>query len=1609
MHGATLSAALSDLNGNKPSQLKPPERKPLTTGQFRRSFYCTWFTRTLLKGSEQSLTIDDLPPLPHSFESEHCTVEFLIEARRLLEEQSKKEKGAKKILHDQSDWFDQFDLSSEGDKRGSVSEGGSGGRVERKASIWPILRLIWRLHGWSFIVIMIMKLVLTGLSFVGPLLLGEIVTYLQEDVGDHNLLYGLMLVVLLTLSALLSAVLNTNTNIRYLEIKVKLTSVLTVLIYSRALSLPLIAWKDLGFSEAQINNFIQIDVEQISNFMQSFNDVWSQPLQIIIAFILLYLQIKVAFLAGVVVIAIMIPFNSYIARRIGANTESLLKQKDLRLKLLLEGMGNMISCKMSGLESIVLKLSAEHRKQEMKYLSNRKYLDAVCVFLWATTPVLVPFATFLVAVLTSDELKPASVVTTIALLNMLIFPMNALPWIVNGFMEAQVSLRRIGKLLNRSDDTSLHTPSLLLLAARQQTPLHEEHQTRHSMDDTANLPLPLTLPRIITTSYPPIVATTTTSLDTHRDFHHIALTVRRNTFTWASHPAVTSSQSSDKDNSHVTSPLIAGESSLSSEVFEVSLADDVHLRYGEMKAVVGITSSGKSSLLLGILSEIRNHHNTSHNTSSFSEQRPSSQSFSSSVSYSSAFSQDAIQLQLQHHNHTPHHLTASTITSSPSSTSMMDGRVSYCGQVPAIFTGSVRSNIIMGQDYDLDRYHLIVEGCCLLPDFDAWRLGDVTEVGGQGAQLSGGQRLRIGIARALYARSDVVVLDDPFSALDEKTRTSLLHFLVQFALIREKRSVLLSTHTVHLLAHPMVTEIVVLRGGEEVQRGNYEELMTSALPIFRTLVDAEHQNTSTSQSDQKSDAISDDVLLVTSSHRLSSTAEDRPPPNLSTDDGEKAETAMELEQAKSGKIESAVYWAYFSATGFIVTAITVVSTALMQASNISMSFWLGYWCTHQSDFSDRTFLLITSAIVITNMIFALFRSFFFAIGGLSAARSLYERLSVSLLSTDIFFYEKTPMGQISNRVGKDINAIDDDLPFIMNILLAMTFLVLGATFMMVYNDPFILVLLIAVTALYYRLQRFYRLTSRELRRLDSVYRSPVYTLFSDSVKGAVELRSLGQTALTQSLHRLSTHVSDSLRVNLSVNVASQWLNIRMTLLGALITSGLALSIILNAYYSFVSMSAGLAGLSLSYSFSIVTYLNGFINTLAETEQEMISVERVLEYSSLTSEYTDDDTNTNPSPPSSSIALPQRRRSFWSWFGTSRGKEARRGSVGRGSGRKEEYLPLIGGASDVASDSDLIDALIEEVESGVQETQERDYSPVIRQLKESQEYWEYIHSLLRHHTFFPPTESDVTFRGLRLSNMCMRYPNTSEDALRDVSVDITAGSRVVVVGRTGSGKSSLLRCLLRLNDYHSGHVSVNGIELRAISKQLVRKTVTVLPQKPLVFSGSLRANVDPLQLCSDEEVMLALYESSFLSTLPQSSGGSGGGVGGSSDVDRGNGRSRSDVDWSKGVDVTINDVLNYAITDNGENLSWGQRQLVCLARALLRRSDLILIDEVSASLDVETKNLVFAALQRHVTRYPHAIVIMISHHLEGVSALCNKVRGEHLINIIHHLTIISLWL
>ena len=349
----------------------------LSETHISNEIFCFWFTPTLDKGYKQrELKLTDLQPLPSSLKCNTKQVDQLL-----------------------------YNIQTEISQtlKNNINE------LTNNQKYIILIKLILKEYYLTIIILGILKLLSILCAFAGPILLGRIVTYVSQTNTTTDLTYGIFLTLLLTISIFISASLNTLYNIKGHILHNKIKLLLSLVLFKQILILPSYICTELELTEAKAINILQVDIDCISSCIKSCHDIWSLPLQLLIAFILLYVQVKIAFLAGIVIIILTIPLNSYIANRINIATNNMMLYKDIRINILTNSIKYIKSIKILVLETFVLEQINNQRKFEIQNLSIRKYLDAICVFLWAFTPCLVPGITFIVTVYIGVKLSPGQV------------------------------------------------------------------------------------------------------------------------------------------------------------------------------------------------------------------------------------------------------------------------------------------------------------------------------------------------------------------------------------------------------------------------------------------------------------------------------------------------------------------------------------------------------------------------------------------------------------------------------------------------------------------------------------------------------------------------------------------------------------------------------------------------------------------------------------------------------------------------------------------------------------------------------------------------------------------------------------------------------------------------------------------------------------------------------------------------------------------------------------------------------------------------------------------------------------------------------------------------
>ncbi|XP_033736231.1 multidrug resistance-associated protein 7-like isoform X2 [Pecten maximus] len=984
-----------------------------------------------------------------------------------------------------------------------------------------LLTALHRTFGLEYYLLGILKLIADCVGFAGPMLLNLLVTYIEDkdEPEQHGYLYASGLL----LSTLIGSLCSSQFDYHCRNVGFKMRCAIITTIYRKALSVGSVSIAK--FSTGEIVNFMSTDTDRMVNFCPSFHAMWSLPFQIGVSLYLLYLQVGLAFLAGLGFALLLIPINRWLANKIGELSKDMMEQKDARVKMMNEVLFGMRIVKFYTWENHFHSEIQRLRNAELKSLKGRKYLDAMCVYFWATTPVLISILTFTTYSLMGNPLTAAKVFTSLSLFMMLISPLNAFPWVINGLMEAWVSLKRVQEYvaLTDLDMRSYYKTSEDLYSAER---IISIKSGKFSWQNEA-----------------------TASPDAHA--------AKR--MSGQSSSGTKSSQSAHDTESSQSADDSRPETSQSGTLKLRNI--NIEIEQGQFIGVIGKVGSGKSSLLHAVLAEM-----------CCEEGQVSLRDIHS------GFALVAQEAWIQH--------------------------------------ATIRENILFGRPFNTKKYESVLEAAALNMDLRMLPAGDRTEVGENGVTLSGGQKARVSLARALYQDKDVYLLDDPLAAVDAHVAQHLYDRCIM-GLLRNKTRILCTHHTKFLGKADLV---IVMDDG----------VISNIGPPSEVLVDTKFAD----------NQVSDEEWT-----------DGRPETDQSSEgqDG----TLVGEEEKETGVVKLSVYKSYWRAVGNCLAPSVLLALLFMQASRNINDWWLSYWVTHSNstnqdqpgntsgsswttgtdsqiiysrfavpadlslgsnsttDSEDdvKFYLTVYGCLAGANSLFTLARAFLFAYGGICAARILHHKLLEKILRAPMSFFDITPIGRILNRFSSDLYALDDSLPFIMNIFLAQLYGILGTIAITCYGLPWFALLLVPLGAIYYKIQQYYRHTSREIKRISSITLSPMYAHFSETVSGLVTIRAFRQTPRfqTENLRRLDLNQ----RAQFVAGAVGSWLGFRLQMMGVIMVAGIAFIAVLQ--HHFQTVNAGLVGLAISYALSVTNLLSGVVNSFTETEKQMVSVERVQQY------------------------------------------------------------------------------------------------------------------------------------------------------------------------------------------------------------------------------------------------------------------------------------------------------------------------------------------------------------------------------------------------------------
>ncbi|KAH8103346.1 multidrug resistance-associated ABC transporter [Cristinia sonorae] len=533
--------------------------------------------------------------------------------------------------------------------------------------------------------------------------------------------------------------------------------------------------------------------------------------------------------------------------------------------------------------------------------------------------------------------------------------------------------------------------------------------------------------------------------------------------------------------------------------------------------------------------------------------------------------------------------------------------IAYVPQSAWIMNATLRDNILFGREENNARFREVVEACCLEHDLEMLPHGENTEIGEKGINLSGGQKARVSLARAAYSGADIILMDDSLSAVDAYVGKKILDECLLSGPLAGKTRIL-ATHSLHVL--DKTDYIYVMDHGRIVAEGTYSDLLVDS-PIFSRIMEEYGTMDKAEDADQvKGEKIED------------------PKAAKEGKDAQKPQAGlMQAEERVIGSVSGDIYLKYFRyAGGVILIPFLVLLVALYQGSQVANTLFLGFWTSSKiHGFKQGDYMATYAALGIASGIFAFLMGFSVSVLCLVASLGMFKDGLTGVLRSPVSFFDTTPMGRIMSRLSKDQDTLDTEIAQTAFTLLANSSTVLGTAGLIFYTFPYLGIAFVPLSILYYGAAIYYRRTSIETKRLDSLMRSALYSSYSESLTGLSTIR--GYAEQKRFIRRSEQGLDMENRAYYMTIAIQQWLGARLDVLGNVLVLGIAL---FGAGFR-KTVDPSNVGVVLTYTLSIVQVFSQLVSAYAQNEQNFNAVERVLYYTELTPEG--DTTKPDDPPPS----------------------------------------------------------------------------------------------------------------------------------------------------------------------------------------------------------------------------------------------------------------------------------------------------------------------------------------------------------------------------------------
>ncbi|OJD13223.1 hypothetical protein AJ78_06297 [Emergomyces pasteurianus Ep9510] len=844
-----------------------------------------------------------------------------------------------------------------------------------------------------------------------------------------------------------------------------------------------IAGDGAGWSNGRIITLMSVDTDRIDRALGLFHLLWTSPILIIVALIVLLINIGYSALSGYALLVIGVPFLTYSIRSLIRRRTKINKMTDRRVSLTQEILMAVRFVKFFGWESSFINRLKDIRQREIYAIQVVLSIRNAILCISMSLPVFSSMLAFITYSLSNHTLAAAPIFSSLALFNALRMPLNMLPLVIGQVTDAWTALGRIQEFL---------------LAEEQRESIKQDPSLAAAIkvEDAS-----FTWERLAT------------DLEKEPD--------KKQGGNKGGKVEMAGSASPEEENSAYDIPVEPFE--LKNFTFEIDR--------NELIAVIGTVGCGKSSLLSALAGDMR--------------------------------------------------LTKGSVS--------MNASRAFCPQYAWVQNATVKDNILFGKEYDDEWYNKVVDACALRTDFDMLPGGDGTEIGERGITVSGGQKQRLNIARAIYFDADLILMDDPLSAVDAHVGRHIMDNAI-CGLLKDKCRIL-ATHQLHVLSR--CDRIILMDDGRISSIDTFDNLMRDN-EVFRQLL------ATTSQEDDTSKTKSDEEDDIE--------AERAEMPKKKGKTPKQGASLMQQEERAVSSVSWGVWRAYIASFGLVINCpLIVLSLILTSGANIVTSLWLSYWTSNQFDLSTGQYIGVYAGLGGVQVFLTFAFSTILSVSGTNASASMFQKAMSRVLRAPMAFFDTTPMGRIVNRFSKDIHTMDNELTDAMRIYYLTLALIISIMILIVVFFHYFAVALGPLFVFFLVATNYYRASAREMKRHEAVLRSVVFAQFNEAVSGTSSIRAYGVQA--HFLRRLRGALDNMDSAYFLTFANQRWLSVRLDAIGILLVFVTGVLVVTSRF----NVSPSISGLVLSYILAISQMLQFTIRCLADVENSMNATERIHHY------------------------------------------------------------------------------------------------------------------------------------------------------------------------------------------------------------------------------------------------------------------------------------------------------------------------------------------------------------------------------------------------------------